>query len=159
MSNKILTTKLILTFFLIFLGTLTLLKFASGTSYYQGYATQSYAYNRPSYATQYNYGYNNYNYGYNQGQNNQRHYLPYVMSNPWRVSAAANYVGGYGSYGLSPYLQPGTPDKFGSVNFNGYNYRGDAVSDLYYRNPWLLEPRRMNNQARYNGGLDFWTPY
>ncbi len=100
---------------------------------FAGFAYQPYAYNKPSYYGQYNYRYN----------------LGYIPFNAYRGSGAANYVGGYGPHGWSPFLMPGTPDRFGRVTYNSYIYIDNKEMYQYYMNPWLLEPRRMWNHQWY----------
>ena len=96
---------------------------------FSGFAYQAYAYNKPSY-------YGQYNYRYNQG------YIPF---NTIRGLGAANYVAGYGNNGWSPFLMPGTPDRWGRVTYNSHIYIDNPLDYTYFKNPWLLEPRRMNN--------------
>jgi len=135
MSNKILIQGIILTVLMVFIGMFSIFRFFSG-------AYPVYSYNKPSYYAQYNY---RYNYAYN--------YWPYIPVNAYRGSGAANYVGGYGHHGWSPFLMPGTPDNQGRITYNSHIYIDNKLDYTYYKNPWLLEPRRMNNHQWYARGL------
>lgn len=129
MKNQLLTQGIILTLLMLFIGALTTLKFFAN-------AYPAYAYNQPSYYGQYNY---RYNYAYNS--------WPYIPVNAFRGSGAANYVGGYGNHGWSPFLMPSTCNSWSGCgnNYNSHIYVEDPLTYTYYKNPWLLEPRRMDN--------------
>ncbi|GEM_PF-1682208 len=141
MNNQRLSQNLVLTILLVFIGTFMALKLLAG-SYSYPMNTQASSYNRPSYATQYNY---RYNYGYGP--------LSYSQNNPLRMSGAANYVGGYGSVGWNPFLMPSSPDTQGRTTYNSHMYIRNKLDYVYYTNPQLLQPRRMDNHQRYVRGL------
>jgi len=149
MKNKILIQGIILTIFIVAIGTLPILKFFSSNAYPAN--VQAYAYNKPSYYGQYNYRYNN---AYNQ--NNGFVQYPYTPMNNYRGSGAANYVGGYGQHGWSPFLMPSTtynPYQGYQTNYNSHINVRNKLDYVYYTNPDLLQPRRMNsNNLRYTWG-------
>lgn len=126
MSNKkIVTQVIILTALFMFPGLLYSLKFL---------ATQHSltAYNQPSYYSQYNYRYNYAysNYGYGYGTYNYRPYGPYLMP-----STTCNSLLGC------------------RTNYDSHIYIDNALDYTYYKNPWLLEPRYMDNHQWYARGL------
>lgn len=132
--NKLLVKGIILTLLIVFLGL----------------NVQLFAYNKPS-------SYGQYNYRYNSG------YMPMNMNtNAYRISGAANYVAGYGNYGWNPFLMPSKSYNplFGwRTNYDSHIYIDNKLDYVYYKNPGLLEPRRMNNHQRYVKGLwpqNFW---
>jgi len=135
MDDKPLIQKIILTIILVFIGTLPILTFFSNT--YPGYT-----YNKPSYFGQYNHRYNH-----------AYEYYPYIPVNAYRSSGAANYVSGYGSHGWNPFLMPTTPDNQGRITYTNHIYIHTKLDYLYYKNPWLLEPRRMWNHQWMIRGL------
>ena len=138
------TKKLILITVMIASLVLVMSQFSTALSI--GYASQAYTYNRPSYNNQYNYRYNSF------GNN-------FIMPNAYRTSGAANYVGGYGNYGLSPFLF-GTPSKCGitkckTVSYTSHMYVGNKLDYQYYTHPELFQPRRMSNHQRWVSGVSW----
>ena len=96
-----------------------------------------YSNSHPSYYGQYNYrhdyayGYGDYVYGYGDS-------LPF-FSFSWRRKG--------------PEFMLGTPDNWRKAGCNSYIYVNNALDYAYYTNPWLLEPRRMNNRQWMYRGL------
>jgi hypothetical protein len=145
-NSHIIIQGIILSLFILYIGTFSVIKFFGSSPIY--------SHSQPSYYSQYNYRYNS---GYISAYN----YWPYapINANVLRSSGASNYVAGYGQTGWSPYLMPGNPDNHGNINYNSHIYVEDPLSYAYYTNPWLLEPRRMNNHQRMYPGLGaqgFW---
>ena len=97
---------------------------------FAGFAYQPYAYNSPSYYGQYNY---RYNYAYE--------YWPYIPYYAYRSAG--------------PYPMPSTCSSWYGYgnNYNSYIYVHNKLDYTYYMNPWLLEPRRMQNHQWYARGL------
>jgi len=123
MSQKKISSGIILTFLLVFTGL---------------YLTQSflYNYNQPTYYSQYNLR-PNYGYYYNSlhqpyyGYNNRLY-----PSGPYPVlSTSCNSI-----YGCK-------------TSYSSYMHVDSALDYAYYTNPWLLEPRYMDNHQRYARGL------
>ena len=129
MRSKILIQGIILTMFIVAIGTLPILKFFSNNAYPAN--VQAYAYNKPSYYEQYNY---RYNYEYNR--------YPY------------NYYGYQRTWGPLP--MPSTtynPYQGYQTSYNSHIYVRNKLDYVYYTNPDLLQPRRMNsNNLRYTWG-------
>lgn len=122
---------------------LSLLKLAaSSQAYATPYGYQLNTYNRNSYYQQ--------NYGYNSLSATQ--YTPsYANWNAIRMSGSANYVGGYGQHGISPFsISSTTCNTFLGCrqNYNSHIYIGNALDYTYYTHPELLAPRYMDNHQR-----------
>jgi hypothetical protein len=131
MINSKKTTALALSFFIVFIGLVTMFRFFG--QHLNDY--QTYNYN--------NLYYQNYQSGYNY--------------NDYRLSGAANYVGGYGQRGWSPYLMPS--QTYNSLQgykttYDSHIYLSDPVAYAYYNNPSLLATRYMDNHQRYVKGME-----
>ncbi len=109
---------------------------------------QLYSYNRPSYYNQYNYNLNNYRYGYISTPFLYKYNIPLVRLSPhssYYHQWPSNYVSGYDYTGKTLLHIPNTPDTQGRITYSSRIYPENALMATYYNNPWLLEPRRMNN--------------
>ncbi|MBU1199024.1 MAG: hypothetical protein KKF46_04260 [Nanoarchaeota archaeon] len=117
-------------------------------AYYYPVGVQTYSYNRPSYYAQYNYGYNSGN--MNSIYSSQYSGIPHYA---YTGSGALNYVrsnGRYNTIGWGPFV----------MDHNNHMYVNNALDEAYFRNPGLLEPRRMNNHQRFVTGMYITTfPY
>ena len=131
MINSKKTTALALSLFVVFIGLFTIFKFF-------GQHLDDY---------QYQYNYNNaYYQNYQAGYNN----------NVYHLSGAANYVGGYGQQGWSPYLMPSqtyNPLLGYKTTYDSHIYVNNALDYAYYQNPSLLATRYMDNHQPYARNL------
>jgi hypothetical protein len=116
----------------IFLGLLT-----TGKYFIEQY--MAFAHTQPSYYGQYSYGYNS---AYSQ-------YLYHSDSTYGSMRGGPYYQGG-----PYPMLSTSCNSAYGCrTSYDSQIYVRSALDYTYYKNPWLLEPRYMDNHQRYARGL------
>lgn len=67
-----------------------------------------------------------------------------------------NYGYNYRHYSPGPYPMPSTscnPFYGCRTSYNSYIYVDNVLDYTYYKNPWLLDPRYMDNHVWYARGL------